>query len=132
LYVRLLTSPVLGIGWHHQPFVEVIDKSSVDQIPSYGLPDLAGMRSFPSGKLGILSLQAYRKGHFTKPFVEKTKLGFTIIRWIAWGEYAGEFSKVKKIKENVGFDGSYCQTVLLSKPVPTLPNTDWSSRYGDY
>jgi len=135
-FVRLRTGPEYEFCWpqaafeitrHQPPSVAAGAGASRDT----GLPFAQDSPEPPtfdgSGIHGELSPEAYRVGGFQPTTVIKKPTGFVITRWVYT---VGTVDKVEKWRETVQTDGAYQLDVLTSRPVPTLPNTNWSAAMG--
>lgn len=114
-FVRLRTDPDTVFCW----------PGSIEQeVTLYKAPGVSSAFS-GSGEWAVLSPQAYSVGEFSAPKARPIKDGFTIVRWI-WMDNPGDAgSTVQKWRETVLTDGSYHREILISKPAPDLPNTNW-------
>ena len=118
-YVRLSTNP--GYIWAWSKGLEILSWDQLKEKPFGNLYVPAYFHdkvSVPSGRYGILSPVAFHAGGFSPPTVKAVPGGFEIIRWKCVGG-------VQKCRETVKADGSYAIEILLSRPLPKLPATEW-------
>jgi hypothetical protein len=121
-YVRLRTGPTIWQVWPGEPLLEIVERGQIGSLPNYGLTK--GVRSnASSGYMGILSTSAFSTGQFKSANVKHTNANYIISRWLFTQQ--GQAKSVQLVQETVGAKGSYNRRVIINRPVPRLPNTQW-------